>query len=240
MLAEQLPHRHENARSHPVIRRLTRAEWKHFKSSGIIPYEGAVALLVVPPSNRNPVTKERPTPSTSSSPVQSEDSGPANASSLPTSVLHPAAPATLCKEGDTHESDLLPQAMIPLYNSVTLFRLRTQRAALHFALNQLLRIERRARSRHQQHPASKGQNEPQNPVEGSAKQDSVKTAKGPARGDDKGSHAYLLYSNGESVLRADTAPLAIALWRLRLWEGEGWSDYQNTDGIYHNPLLEKP
>ena len=43
-----------------------------------------------------------------------------------------------------------------------------------------------------------------------------------AKGDAKASHAYVVFSDAQSVLRADTVPLAVALWRVRLWEGGGW------------------
>lgn len=51
------------------------------------------------------------------------------------------------------------------------------------------------------------------------------------------SPAFLLLSGAETVLRADTVPLAIALWRLRMWEDEGsWERGEGTwatsDNVY--------
>jgi hypothetical protein len=43
-----------------------------------------------------------------------------------------------------------------------------------------------------------------------------------AKGLDKASDAYLLRSTRDTVVRADTVPLCIALWRLRIWFGQGW------------------
>jgi hypothetical protein len=36
--------------------------------------------------------------------------------------------------------------------------------------------------------------------------------------------AYLLRSTSQTLYRVDTVPVCIALWRLRLWSGQGWSD----------------
>ena len=148
-------------------------------------------------------------------------------------VLHPVAPTALHSEVCEDEPDLLPQAKIPLYNSVPLFPARAQRAALHLALNRLLNLERRARWRHQHaEPRQATQAGAQTDVR--SDQDHFGTTKKRARGDDKASHAYVLYSTADTVLRVDTVPLAIALWRLRLWEGGGWQNAQNADGIYLN------
>jgi len=46
-----------------------------------------------------------------------------------------------------------------------------------------------------------------------------------ARGDQKASHAFLLYSDENTSRRVDTVPAAIALWRVRMWEGAGWEIY---------------
>jgi len=45
-----------------------------------------------------------------------------------------------------------------------------------------------------------------------------------AQGDDKASHAYVLFSDTRNVKRADPAAAAAALWRVRMWEGAGWED----------------
>jgi hypothetical protein len=42
--------------------------------------------------------------------------------------------------------------------------------------------------------------------------------------DDRTQNAYLLFSTPETIVRADTVPVLIALWRLRLWAGQGWED----------------
>ena len=50
-------------------------------------------------------------------------------------------------------------------------------------------------------------------------------------GDQKASHAFLLCSDAETCRRADAAATAIALWRVRMWEGSGWEEgTQDGDG----------
>ncbi|KAI0347361.1 hypothetical protein BDW22DRAFT_521946 [Trametopsis cervina] len=196
------------AESRPVIRRLRRSEWMDIKNEGIINHEGAVAVLVIPPLNRNKETKERPAPSSSSLPA--EERPVEGNKSFPISVLHPS------RQLETGEdtSGFLPQAQVPLYHGVSLFPLPSQRAALHAGMNSLLGTERRARQN---------------------AQGSIDQSQSPGQHDDKSSHAYLLYSNRDSLLRADSVPLAVALWRLRMWEGESW-DSRNAEGTYmRNP-----
>lgn len=109
------------------------------------------------------------------------------------------SPASVIHPTSTHLADTL-------YNGVALFPSRPQRAALHQKLNELLMVERRARRR--------GDAKPQGE---SNKSSDHRTS------EQKASHAYLLLSDSETILRADSVPLAIALWRVRLWEGAGWS-----------------
>jgi len=49
-----------------------------------------------------------------------------------------------------------------------------------------------------------------------------------AHGDQKASHAFLLSSDADTLMRVDTVPLAIALWRIRIWEGAGWEGSDAT------------
>ncbi|KAJ3532064.1 hypothetical protein NM688_g7479 [Phlebia brevispora] len=206
LLADRLQCRPAKAQDHPILRRLTRAEWQDVKNTGVIPYEGAIALLIVPPLNRDPSTKRRPEPSTSPLPIQ--DAGPIPKKPLPPiSVLHLASKEDFIDE-DVDEPSMIPNAKVPLYNGLALFPARPQRAALYAALNKLLYVERRARWREHGRP---------DPSVMSADEKADKWA----RGDQKASHAYLLCSDSETVLRADAVPLAIALWRIRMWEGLG-------------------
>ncbi|KZP31418.1 hypothetical protein FIBSPDRAFT_944955 [Athelia psychrophila] len=45
------------------------------------------------------------------------------------------------------------------------------------------------------------------------------------RGDKKASHAFLLCADEKTANRADMTAVAIALWRIRMWEGAGWEDW---------------
>jgi hypothetical protein len=204
ILADRLQTRPQGSRDHPILRRLTRAEFKAIKTTGIIPYESAVAVLVVPPLNRDPITKVRPEPLFSASaPEHHDEKSPRQA--LPLSTLHPTNSTTQDHGGEP------PHPQIPLYNGVTLFPYRSQRAALHARLTRLLSIERRGRSREQRNRHGHSP-----PAEDS-------TTNWPS-GDQKASHAFLLCSDAGTCVRADAAATAIALWRLRMWDGAGWED----------------
>ena len=111
-------------------------------------------------------------------------------------------------------STILPQAKVPLYNGLALFPRREQRASCYNLLTGILDIERQAR--HKQYLKAKGRECLDDDSQSHPK------VRQRARNDAKGSHAFLLRSNAATLLRADTVPLAIALWRLRLWEGQGW------------------
>lgn len=198
LLAEQLRN-HSKTSSGCVLRKLTRAEFQLIRETGTIPYPDAAAIIVVPPINRDPVTKMRPAPSkdTTFDPQILAESPAPKRPSLPPYLLHSASEISLETED---EPPLVPDARVPLYNAASFFPFKVQRAALHEGLNKLLALER-----------------PKPPPEVGRPSD------GERNSDSKASHAYLLSSNAQSVLRADTVPLAIALWRVRMWEGGGWA-----------------
>ncbi|KAF7352945.1 hypothetical protein MVEN_01261900 [Mycena venus] len=233
-----------------VLRRLTRAEWSKLRTTGILPFPGALAVLVVPPVNRDPATKERPPKC---------NRNPRSVPPPPLSVLHPtrvrgAAPATdisyieplsdaefwkrtreeraaaeqpaasiiqtLSKnfadgteENVESETRVQPHAeeRVPLYNGVALFPGRVQRARLHTLLTRILGVEGRSRfsaaTRHMQEEEGEEDGGP-----------GTKTKRARGKGDNKGSHAFLVCASDE----VDVAALGIALWRIRMWEGGGW------------------
>ncbi|KAL6309745.1 hypothetical protein BKA93DRAFT_850097 [Sparassis latifolia] len=211
----------------PIIRRLTRAEWKGVKSSGAIPYANAVAVLVVPPVNTSPSTKKRPKPNISTAPTPDFVDGSSKGSrSLPLCVMHPTSsdPLDALIAEDEDLPRLLPQSRVPLYNGITLCPDVSQRAALHTSLLHLLRLERVARFK--QHALLHRMEEARAQAPGSANEEPEKK---PGQedilpGDEKGSHAFLLCSDESTLLRADVAPLAMALWRVRMFEGGGWDE----------------
>lgn len=206
-----------NAAAAPVLRRLTRAEFADVRAGGALP-AGALALLVVPPVNRDARTKTRPTAQMDERPLSPEQAAqeaavpPPKRAPLPLSVLLPAEPGAEVAD-DASAPDFLPAHAahrVPLYNGVTLFSSRSQRAALHKALCDLLFADRRARWREDGRPGTSSV------AEEDSKEDKW------ARGDKKASHAFVLFSSPDTIGRSDAVPLAIALWRLRMWEGDAW------------------
>ena len=224
LLALRLQTRPRNANETPVMRRLTRAEWTYVKEKGIIPYENAIAVLVVPPLNKHPETKQRPIPAFSSGPVEEEQRTLPAKPLPPVSELHLVArrPAGIPIDAAVKTTQYLPEAKVPLYNGLSVFPSRVQRAALYQALNRVLAVERKARWRETGLSRSEDQ-----------QQDRAEKQTSRAKGDQKASHAYAILSDSETLLRADTVPLAIALWRIRMWEGQGWelkSKYTHAGG----------
>ncbi|CAL1701457.1 unnamed protein product [Somion occarium] len=223
-LAEMVRMRPRGAAEKPLLRRLTRAEWNDVRNTGVIPYEGAVAILVVPPVNKNPITKKRPEPDASPLPPDVEETV------RPDKVLKPLPPLSVLHPVSHQEPDdgtdlslhvTLPNPRVPLYNGLALFPSRGMRAALHKQLNSLLFAERRARWRQLQKTSASNVNKSD---ENSGETDIAEPLSSDYPSDRKASHAYLLCSDAATMLRADAVPLAIALWRLRMWEGAGWKE----------------
>ncbi|KIJ70218.1 hypothetical protein HYDPIDRAFT_77792 [Hydnomerulius pinastri MD-312] len=197
------PSRSNSDMDPPILRRLTRAEFASFRETGVLPYPDAVAVLVAPPVNRNSKTKIRPQPSLEPE-LPKSDEAPGLWSTAPSSRRRLPPLSTMhgvdVARDDIPLSTFLPDAQVPLYNALAMFPSAPHRAALHKALCKVLDRERHFR--------------------GGVRK---------ASGDSKASHAFLLTSSAETVLRADTAPLAIALWRLRMWEGDAFAGGDDGD-----------
>ncbi|KZT20795.1 hypothetical protein NEOLEDRAFT_1164870 [Neolentinus lepideus HHB14362 ss-1] len=220
LLLRRLRTRPQHSHDAPLIRRLTRTEWKALKETGTIPQENAVAVIVCPPVNRDPKTKARPEPKMTASPEADTPGNPPfrpKREPPPLSRLYPTTSYSL-----DDPPGLLPQARVPLYNSAVLFPEPSHRSAFHARLMCLLSIERRARFKE----AIKVKI---SDARAGSPDDSQKDR------DQKASHAFLLYSGWTSLERADAVSLAIALWRVRMWEGDtcanskewhagGWED----------------
>ncbi|TFY61270.1 hypothetical protein EVG20_g7120 [Dentipellis fragilis] len=200
LLGNRLQYKKRNSEHIPVLRRLTRVEFKDIKETGVIPFDHAVAVLVVPPLNRDPVHKDRPTPNKTSFPDdEAQQKSTPTRPSPPLSTLYPVA-----QDNDYDDlPDTVSSPKVPLYNGISLFPSRPQRAALHKLLTRLLKVE------YLNIRKTKTKSPHRTPW--------VRTS-----GDDKASHAFLLCSSPNNLERADAAPLAIALWRLRMWEGKPW------------------
>jgi hypothetical protein len=202
LLAERLQARPQRAEESPLLRRLTRKEFSAIRAGKPLEDQDAVVVLVVPPLNRDPATKTRPVPNPSPLPPELQPMA-YNGNPLPLS--------TMCNAVSLKDYQSLPDIItpmkVPLYNGAALFPSKAQRAALHERLCKVLMVERRARWR--QH----GTSEP-----GDSRPATREVA----------SPAFLLRSGAETVLRVDTVPLAIALWRLRMWERESWERGEGT------------
>ncbi|KAH9062176.1 hypothetical protein EDB87DRAFT_1559399 [Lactarius vividus] len=208
LLTERLQARPQCAAESPLLRRLTWKELSAIRAGKPVQDGDAVAILVVPPLNRDPVTKTRPLPNTSPLPelLSEHPTTTLKRDPLPLSTMYRA----LSPEDYQGFPDLVAPMKVPLYNGARLFPSRTQRAALHERLCKLLMVERRARWR-QHGPAS------------TSEFDNSRSANRLA------SPAFLLLSGAGTVLRADIVPLAIALWRLRMWEDDGsWKRGEGT------------
>ena len=182
-----------------ILRKLTRNEWNALKTSGTLPCQHAVAVLVVPPMNKDRITKQRPTGSMSPFPPQDEL---VTKESPPSSTLLPVSLDLWSDE----VPPILPSLKVPLYNGVSAFPSRPQRAALHDILQRILRAERSHRRALAKNPSSKAS----------------------AFEKDKSSHAYVLFSGAQTARRCDSASVACALWRLKMYDSEGWSITQAT------------
>ncbi|KDQ64724.1 hypothetical protein JAAARDRAFT_167310 [Jaapia argillacea MUCL 33604] len=215
LLTARLACRPLTSLSHPVIRRLTRAEFKQLQEGDGSGLAGSVLVIICPPVNKDKKTGERVKPSDSALPapdiLNQDEAQPSHEGPLmPVSTLRPTSSLDAENEVTDDLPDLLPHPQIPLYNSISLFPLAAQRASLHEKLCKLLEVERNARWRERGTSPS----DDDTPLEKSA------TKHPRVKGDQKPSHAFVVYSTPDTLLRADTVPLAIALWRMRIWEGE--------------------
>ncbi|KIM32153.1 hypothetical protein M408DRAFT_14640 [Serendipita vermifera MAFF 305830] len=121
---------------------------------------------------------------------------------------HPIEGAPLSNSASrliTDRSSPLPARFVPLYDTATFLSIDIRRN-IQSLLKDILRTEMRARRR-------------------IAKSDvtTPEPSTTPQPDRPKGPQAYLLRSTSKTLHRADTVPVCIALWRLRLWAGQGWS-----------------
>uniref|UniRef100_A0A8H8CLV2 Uncharacterized protein n=1 Tax=Psilocybe cubensis TaxID=181762 RepID=A0A8H8CLV2_PSICU len=190
--------RHKNLGATPILRRLTYDEWGLMRSTGSLPCQNALAILICPPLNRNWRTGERPKGSFSALPPADEH---ALTNLPPTSTLISASEDVSLEE----VSDTLPQLQVPLYNCISAFPSVSQRAALHTLLLRILTTERFVKTFNKNNRNSH----------------LIK----PSR---KHSPAFLLCADENTIHRGDSAAVALALWRLRMYDSEGWQSPQHN------------
>jgi hypothetical protein len=212
LLVERVQARPQGAEGFPLLRRLSWREFSAVRAGKPLQDQDAVAILVVPPLNRDPATKVRPVSNISplpEPPLEGQPTAAHQGDPLPLSTMCNAFSAK-----DYHGlPDVITPMKVPLYNGITLFPSKTQRAALHERLCKVLMVERRARWR-------------QHGLVSTSVSGNNRSVTCPPK--DVASPAFLLRSGAETVLRADTVPLAIALWRLRMWEGDSWERGEGT------------
>lgn len=172
-----------------ILKRLSRDEFNDIKTTGIIPFN-ALAVLVAPPLNRDPLSKKRPLGALSAEPPSLDDDPHSLPPLPPVCSLYPTNPCTQHGFGDANY--ILSSKKVPLYNGLSLFPSRSQRAAFRSLLSKLVDLE------------SKGQSTTNLPLTSSKK-----------------SHAYLLSADHNTMKRADVASLGVALWRLKMFENDG-------------------
>lgn len=172
-----------------------------------MPVANAMAVIVVPPLNRHPETKERPKGSMSSLPPSESTPRTFERPPLPLCTLHPTSDYESLPQ-DTH----LAQSRVPLYNGVSMFPNPEQRAALLELLSRILNLERISR---RQRSAAQSD---EIPVESSGAEET------PRRDDRRASHAFVLISDETTALTADMAGVGMALWRIPMFEGMGWEE----------------
>lgn len=163
-----------------------------------MPIPNAMAVIVVPPLNRHPETKERPKGSMSSLPPSEITPRIFERPPLPVCTLHPTAITNEGLPEDIH----LSKSRIPLYNGVALFPNPGQRAALLAQLCRILNLERNSR---------------RFSVD-------LNTTEKIFSKESRASHAFVLISDETTALTADMGGVGTALWRIAMFEGMGWND----------------
>ena len=197
-----------------VVRRLTRREWAGLAGGGgALAVPGAAAVVVLPPVPKNMLRPGR-------APQVKDVDGDGD-----------RALCTLCEDA-SREYVTTRARKIPIYHGAVVWPDAAERDAVRLLFKEIVGLERRAR-----YKAALASKSPQtgSPASTSADGDTSgrvdEAGAGPrskkkkverAKGLDKASDAYLLRSTRDTVVRADTVPLCIALWRLRIWFGQGW------------------
>ena len=193
-----------------VVRRLTRREWADLKTSARLSVPGAAAIVVVPPVHKNMLKPQCP----------------------PTSggVDGDRALSTFCEEASREYVTTPSRRKIPIYHGAVVWPDPAERDAVRSLFKEIVGLERKARykatllskSSWKASPASKSADGVTSGLVGETDAGPKSRKVERAKGLDKASDAYLLRSTRDTVVRADAVPLCIALWRLRIWFGQGW------------------
>lgn len=192
-MRHQVRQRIRNGDPHTILRRLTREEFDSMESTRTAPFQNAIAVLVVPPVEAE----------SSMSPLPPPEETPSKEPFPPLSVLMPISSGLQSGFNSLQPlGGLLPSPTVPVYNCLTAFPHPSQRAALRALLVRVLKLEQH-RERLHKSPRLPPVESPSFSTDGSELSD-----------------AFVLCSDQENLRRGDAAAVAIALWRLRMFEGE--------------------
>ncbi|EJD53475.1 hypothetical protein AURDEDRAFT_148468 [Auricularia subglabra TFB-10046 SS5] len=181
-----------NLASETIIRRLTWEEWHVAQATGALPNAPDAHAVIV--FRIGAIRRRKKT----DPPPKDDDPDPTRIRLLP-----PAATTQAFLKRGTVESE----SAAPVYDASTYFPNDTQREELRRKLNGLTHIEYIGQKR----ARFKGVDAVDNGKEEDGEEEDSRCPK-PL------SNAYAISSSATTVLRADTVPLVIALWRLRMWE----------------------
>lgn len=186
-----------------TVRILAEPEYEHLRNEQIAPDDKDSLAIIAFPELPDVASSSKDSRENAPFAVLASSGVPAPSSKSPRPV-----PLQL----NSHE--LLPSPLVPIYQADRLFPSseNARRSSL------LTRLEKLARL----------QSTPQNPLPVTRQgADSPHT---PPLVDSSSGHAYLIRNpHGLVACGVDAAPLAIALWRMRLWNGEGWRSTPSID-----------
>lgn len=196
------------AQESPVVRRLRRDELQNVRSSNKMspqPSERVAVILVLPPTNKK-----------FAKPKEKQHEGPVPEATLEIFLPKqrwPLLEMVNAVPGNAEHSPPVSGGEVPLYNCITMFPDREQRERLHRAVLGLLGAERKRLWRSSGPERHKGIC-----LESLLHPTSLKVSQGHSEGS-KHSHAFVISSCLTKKLQPDVVPLAIAMWRVAMWEG---------------------
>lgn len=180
--------------SSQVLRRLTRREWVGVKAGHLTASGGTLGAVAILVV---PKVRVRDDVASEIKSTWMDNSFATNPATVPDIPCQQAFELVMMSGGSLREA-----LQVPLYHGGAIFPRAEDRMKLRLGLDRLLGAEHRRRSQ---------------------RRHGDDTTKTPGDTLDKASDAYILLGAQEPTQSIDATPLAIALWRLRLWEGIGWT-----------------
>ncbi len=195
--------------STPLVSRLTRVEWLKFRRKGVIPLmDPSVIFIIILPR----VPKSPDSDGTESSDT-TPDQNASDSTSIPhrpVASLHPlfTDAESNPRHNPPHEAS---RYLVPVYNGISLFPSRDQRLAFRILLQRQFSMGQSIQRRQGDHEQSRS-----------------------SKPKLKYSDAYVLRSSSvNSRAVPDVTSLAMACWRIRMWEGEAWEQHDQAGADSH-------